>query len=142
MLCVCVHVCCLLCVCVCVQAAEIAAAEGELRAWQARCFPCLPALPGEDDQQPSGGADQQASPACRDGKGSCTLPEIKGAQAAGVVGALGQSAGGFVPHGARASAGRVQGSLPAAAGSLFGEQHNKRKTYVGPDGKPGLLGRG
>jgi hypothetical protein len=124
-----------------VQAAEIAAAEGELRAWQARCFPCLPALPGEDGQQPSGGADQAGSPPGRDGgKGSCTLPEIKGAQAAG-LGALGQSAGGFVPHGARASAGRVQGSLPAAVGGLFGEQKNKR-TYVGPDGKPGLLGRG
>lgn len=134
------HVCYAVCVCVRVQAAEIAAAEGELRAWQARCFPCLPALPGEDDQQPSGGADL-APPPCRVGKGTCTLPEIKGAQDAG-VGALGQSAGGFVPHGARASTGRVQGSLPAAAaGSLFGE-HNKRKTYVGPDGKPGLHGRG
>lgn len=125
-----------------IQAAEIAAAEKELHTWQQRCFPCLPALAGDDDQQPSGGADQAPGGLRAGGSGSCILPEIKGAQ--GSPGdAAAQSLGGFAPHGARAAVARGHGAL-AGSGQQAGGLGVKKggKTYIGPDGKPGLLRRG
>lgn len=132
---------------VCVpQAAEIAAAQRELQVWQQRCFPCLPGLPGEDDQQPSGGADQ-AGTGGPSSSSSIRLPEIKGARAVGgagggggggssssaALGAILVGAGGFAPHGARAA--RLSGALGASGGGSAAKRH-----YIGPDGKPELLG--
>lgn len=127
------------------QAAEIAAAERELQSWQQRCFPCLPALPGEDDEQPSGGADQAACTSSSGSKGCCTLPEIKGAQgrvADGAGSRVGSGAGGvtggFAPYGARGH-GALGGRDSPGAG-LGGKRGGKM--FIGPDGKPELLKRG
>lgn len=129
----------------CLQAAEIEVAERELQAWQQRCFPCLPALAGDSDDQQAGADQAPAGSSSRPGagSGSCSLPDIKGAQGSS-IGRAGDVAlgrpGGFAPHGARAGG---QGALPGtgSGAGLFGGRKGA-KAYIGPDGKPGLLKRG
>jgi len=134
------------------QAAEIAAAQRELLSWQQRCFPCLPSLAGDDDQQPSGGADQAGparGPAPYVGPGSCTLPQIKGASGHKALpdadargaggGGVTVAVAGFAPHGARAAAAKGAGALEDPTAGMFAVKRGK-KTFVGPDGKPGLFG--